>query len=135
MRYLLLLALLVCLSFGCKATLEPGGAYSTGTNSVNKVVDVGFFATDAAFDIAFSTVDAAFKFEQANRDLLWKVSPNIKHELDKLRPKAKQAVIDYTTARAVYMNNPTPGNLSLLNSLLVVMQNLSSVALAVLPKK
>jgi len=123
---------------GCGTTkLEPGGPYAP-TNAVPGSVlpapDPAFFAVDATFKLAYSALDAAFKFEYDNADLLWAISPTIKRELDKLRPKAIEIRNAYAVARAAYKANPTPANLSALESAMARCQQLAGVAQAILPK-
>lgn len=125
---------------GCKATLEPGGAYAPAVTNSNGVVtatqapDMAFYQVDAAFRVAYSTVDAVFKFEEDNRLALFKLSPDIKHTLDSIRPGAVKARDDYITARAAYMANPVPAGLSNLQTILLRMQQLTSAAQVVIPK-
>lgn len=136
-------ALLVTPLTGCKSNkLEPGGAYAPSTPVVTDGVtnwvataapDPIFYSTDVAFDFAYTIVDTAFKFEKDNRQLLWSLSPEIKQTLDKLRPQAAAVVTAYTTARAKYLQNPTPAGLSQLSTLLSQIQNLSAAAQAALP--
>lgn len=125
------------LLYGCKATLEPGGAYApVGTNGVAAVAaDVGFFEVDSAFDLADSAVLAVMKFERDNRAMLWKASAQIKHTLDGIRPQIVAAEVDYAKARQVYMANPTPANLSGLQEILSKAQSLLAAAQAALPTK
>lgn len=141
---LTLITACVCLTFsGCASKLASGGAYAPTreviSNGQTNIVataapDKGFFVADAAFDLAYSAVDAAFNFEKNNRLLLWQISPEIKHTLDKLRPQAFNAVQQYALARDAYMANPTPAGLDGLKTALGKMQQLSSAAQAVLPK-
>lgn len=128
---LLLAGLLAVGTFcGCRATLETGGAYAPA----GQQADMAFYAVDGAFDLAFSTVDAAFKFEKQNRAQLWKISPNIKHTLDKIRPEASQVVRQYLTAREAYKKNPTVEGLSDLETALATIKRLADAAIAVIPK-
>ncbi len=131
----ILLVLALCL--GCQSSrLEIGGSYAPGTNGVSTVkADMPLFVVDSAFDLAYSTIDATFKFERDNRLLLWKISPNIKHTLDVLRPQALKVAKEYLLVRAVYKNNPVPANLTALQSVLLKMQQLSVAAQAALPSK
>jgi hypothetical protein len=71
-----------------------------------------------------------FRFERDNRDNLWKLSPDIKHTLDKIRPDAAQAVQTYAAARKAYIANPTPTGLSMLNTILAKVQQVSAAAAA-----
>lgn len=115
---------------GCKATLEEGGAYAP----VGQAPDKAFYAVDAAYDLAYGAMDGAFKFEQQNRQLLWQISPEIKHALDKVRPQALVVARQYTAARKAYLANPTPSGLSTLQTTLSRLQQLSAAATAALPK-
>lgn len=115
---------------GCKSTLEPGGAYAPAGQAPDKA----FFAVDAAFDIAYSAVDAAFNFEKTNRQLLWKISPEIKHVMDKVRPQALVVAREYTEARRAYLLNPTPSGLTQLQTILSRLQQLSVAVTSALPK-
>jgi hypothetical protein len=127
---------------GCSSTkLEQGGAYapvitnSAGVVSLSMEPDYAFFVADSAFDLAVSSLDAAFTFERVNRAMLWQVSPQIKHGLDSIRPQAVQVKVDYATARAAYVANPVPANLSTLQAVLGKTQQLAGAAVAVLPKQ
>ena len=124
---------------GCKSgKLEGGGAYAPSTtNSAGIAVaqpDYKFFICDLAFSTAYSAVDAALTFEKNNRKLLWGVSPEIKHTLDKIRPVAWSAVQKYSRARRVYLTSPTPAGLSTLQNLLSEIQKIAASAQAALPK-
>jgi hypothetical protein len=131
------LVVALVLSFsGCKATLEQGGAYapvvtnSDGTISAVSAPEPVFFEIDAAFDLAYAAIDGAFKFERDNRDMLWKISPNVKHALDELRPKAADVVRRYSAARKAYMANPVPAGLDTLQRILAEAQSLGAAAAA-----
>ena len=122
---------------GCSSTgnkLDPGGAYAPTNGPVQVQPDYAFFVVDSAFDLAYSTVNAAFQFEYDNRALLWKASPNIKHALDQIRPKAVDVRNRYIAARTAYMANPVPAGLSQLQSILAEIQSLATAAAAALPK-
>jgi len=116
--------------------LAPGGAYAPVDANGNPIQapDMVFYNIDAAYDLAYSTVDAAFRFERDNRTLLWKVSPQIKHTLDSIRPQAVSANADYLRARAAYMANPTPAGLTALQTVLSKISQLATAAAAALPK-
>lgn len=139
-RYLLLgLAVLgvLCMAASCKqARLEPGGAYAPvdANGAATVQPDLAFYQADAAFDLAYSTVDAAFKFENDNRVLLWKVSPQIKHTLDQIRPQASSVVLEWAKARQTYLANPVPANLTPLQAILAKIQQLAVTAQSVIPK-
>lgn len=116
---------------GGNARLEQGGAYapvdfvvstnSAGIISTNVVelqqADFALFEADAAFNTAASAVQAVFRLERDNRALLWSISPKIKGELDTLRPAAWKAITEYTVARAAYLANPIPANLTPMETL------------------
>ncbi len=117
---------------GCKTSrFEPGGAY-THTNTAGAVtVDFALFYADNAFRAAHGTLDFAFKFEKDNRALLWSVSPDIKHGLDVIRPRAAAIVRQFATAREAYLLQPNPDSLSNLNGILDELQRLAAAAMAV----
>jgi hypothetical protein len=130
MKRLLLILLCSLALVGCKTTLESGGPYA----HAGQQADMAFYAVDGAFDLAFSTIDAAFKFEKQNRAELWKLSPDIKHTLDKIRPEASKIVRQYLTARDAYKKHPTPAGLTDLQFTLATIQRLAASALATIPK-
>jgi len=128
----LLLGMLAIGFTGCKQSqLEQGGAYSPGitsyvTNADSTVStnftataapDLAFYAVDSSFDLAYTTADAAFSIERKNRAFLWKISPQIKKTCDQLRPQFWSYVGKYTAARDVYKSNPSPPNLTTLQTL------------------
>lgn len=115
---------------GCKATLEPGGAYAP----VGQKADMTFYAIDAAFNLAYAAVDGAFKFERDNRKALWAISPKIKRDLDYIRPDAAKVVVRYMAARKAYLANPVPDNLTELQNVLALAQRISAAAVAAVPK-
>ena len=130
---------------GCQSPkLESGGAYApaaavvSADGSTNLVAtaspDPAFFVVDSSFDLAYSVIDAAFTFERENRAMLWKLSPEIKHSLDKIRPTAVEVRDRYITARAAYMSNPTPAGLSTLQDTLSKLKALSSAAQSAMPQ-
>lgn len=106
---------------------------SAGVVSLAVQPDYAFFIVDSAFDLAVSALDAAFTFERVNRAMLWKVSPDIKHGLDQVRPVAVQVKVDYAKARAAYMANPVPANLTILQQVLARAQQAAATAEAILP--
>jgi hypothetical protein len=100
LAFLAVVILPFALGATCKqARLEPGGSYApvdaTGAYTVQP--DLPFYQVDAAFAFAYSALDAAFKFESDNRVMLWKISPEIKHSLDRIRPDAVTARNQYAT--------------------------------------
>jgi hypothetical protein len=131
---------------GCKnfnRQLETGGAYAPGTNTVvngelvtvpTGAPDRAFFAVDSAFQLAHAVANAVFSYERENRLLLWNLSPDIKRDLDKIRPQYSDAVRKYAAARRAYTANPTPAGLSDLQTTLLQLQNFANAASAVLPK-
>lgn len=140
-----LTGLLFCGPMACKTkSLEQGGAYAPGaweTNADNSIAfkasqapDPTFYKIDAAYDLAYAAIDAIFSFEKNNRAYLWSLSPNIKHTLDDIRPKAVEANTRYLKARRVYISNPTPAGLSDLVTTLSQIQNLSAAASNAIPK-
>ncbi len=133
--FLWIVAIAMCVGAaltGCKTSnLEVGGAYS----QTNTVPDKAFFAVDSAFTLAHSMVNAAFESERENRQLLWKISPNIKHSLDAIRPTAWDLTVRYTAARKTYLKQPIPANLTRLQTFLSGMQNLANTAQAALNTK
>lgn len=142
------LLLNLCSASSCHGKLENGGAYAPGTNaltidattgitSTNFVAtaapDLAFFQVESAFDFAYSTIDAVFTIEHDNRLLLWKISPDIKHTLDKLRPEAVTIRNDYIKARIAYQANPVPANLSQLQTILARIQSTAAAVQAAIP--
>lgn len=124
--FLLALTLLT-LGVGCKSTLAPDGSY-------NKTVpDMAFYQADSAFGLAYDTINLAFEAEYNNRALLWSISPEIKHTLDKVRPVALQVRNDYVIARDAYLKNPTPAGLTGVQSILAKAQQLLS-AVSLIPE-
>lgn len=135
---ILTLASLLLVS-GCASKLQEGGAYAPDptTNAVTGIVttiaaDKPFFVVDSAFYLAYSAVDAAFTFERDNRATLWKLSPQIKHDLDAIRPDAVLARNAYMAARKSYIANPTPAGLDTLSTVLAKVQQLQTTANAVI---
>lgn len=127
----LLLIAIATLAFSCTSNkLQPGGAYAPTNTVVAVAPDIGFYTVESSFLLAESVVQTAFKFERDNRDMLWKISPDIKHTLDKIRPVSVEAIQRYAAARAVYKANPIPANLSTMQELLQKMQQLAASAQA-----
>lgn len=125
-----LFALTACGPTGCKSTLETGGAYAPA----GQAPDRAFFVADASYDLAYGAMDGAFKFEKQNRQLLWQISPEIKHSLDKVRPQALLVAREYSNARQAYLLNPTPEGLTKVQTVLSRLQQISAAATAALPK-
>lgn len=124
-------SLVGCGPTGCNGTLQEGGAYSQAGQKPDKA----FYAVDASFELSYSAVNTVFDFEKNNRQMLWDLSPEIKHTLDKIRPQAKEVVVAYAKARKEYTANPTPAGLSALETVLARMQQLATATQAALPKK
>lgn len=112
--------------------LEAGGAYSqTATSAALPEL----FVLDSSFDVAYDALDTTFKFERANRTMLWAISPNIKHSLDKLRVEASQVKLDYAIARQAYLANSIQTNLDALTTALTKLQAVNIAALTVIQNK
>lgn len=135
---------------GSTARLEQGGAYNPtalvlSTNDagvvsqtvvVSQTADFALYAADASFDLAYSTVQTAFKIERDNRQLLWGISHEIKHALDKIRPEAWALAGRYVAARKAYVDNASGANLSVLQEVLERFSQLAVAAqAAVVPPK
>lgn len=122
------------LATGCVTSkrLEAGGAYAA---SATQAAQPELFAVDASYDVAYSALDGVFKWEKANRAVLWKLSPTIKHTLDKIRAEAATVNMDYAIARQAYLASPTAPGLSDLLDAVGRMQNLNLAALAVVATK
>jgi hypothetical protein len=137
---LALAALLLCagLTFtttGCnKGTLAPGSLY-TATNVQPSTLDYAFFQVDSAFALAYATCDTAFTFEANNAAFCWKISPDIKHTLDKIRPEALNLAQQYSKYRKMFIANPTLANLSPLQTALNNLQPLTAQAQAAITVK
>lgn len=117
---------------GCKASLQPGGSYSpVDTNGVaTQKPDLAFYEVDSSYNLLYAAVDAAFTFERDNRLWLFKLSPQIKHTLDSIRPQAVSANARYLRTRTAYKANPTPADLSTLGTILAEIQQVSAAATA-----
>jgi len=119
------------LASGCKTpTLAAGGSYA----QAGQKPDLALYSADAAYASAYATLDFAFKFERDNRAMLWKISPQIKHSLDAVRPVAVQVNLRWAAARKAYLLHPVPANLTTLESILADGQRLAATATAALPK-
>lgn len=127
---LLTAGLLACALFsnGCKTPkLEAGGAYAT-TNTLGQVSqDLNLALADASYQFSYETVARVFEFERNNRDELWKLTPKIKRELDRLRPKVVEVDRRWALARQAYRINPTAGNLTTVRGILAEIQRLVPV--------
>ncbi|MDE2100124.1 MAG: hypothetical protein KGL39_22910 [Patescibacteria group bacterium] len=132
------------LGTGCQTHLAPGGAYapgyftvqtnadgSTGTKfTATAQADIAFYYADASYNTAFAIVDGAFKWEQQNRAALWKLNPNIKHTLDKLRPTAWDIHVRWAKARQAYLQNPIAANLTSYELIVAEIQKVAATAQA-----
>ncbi len=137
LRTFLTVTFAVMFMAGCASKkLESGGAYAPtdSTGAATAAPDLPLFTVDSAYRIAYNTVDSIFTIEKDNRDLLWKMNPEIKHTLDRIRPQAWEANVKFHTARNAYIANPVPANLAVLQQILATMQQLVATATAVLPK-
>lgn len=136
-----LLGLSLMVFIGCKATLEPGGAYAParvtlstnadGTLANAVMADKGLYLVDASFDLAYQTAQTVFETERKNRAFLQSLSPDIKKTLDQLRPQVVLAVKKFAVARTAYQQSPTPAGLSSLQTILSELQQISAAAQAV----
>lgn len=124
------LLILLC-ALGCISRLEPGGAYAPVNAAGVAVPDKPFLIADAAYQIAHKSGLAVFQFEKDNRLALWKISPSIKHTLDKWRPQFDKANKDYLTQRHVYKLNPCTENLDTLTGLLQKLQQVTTTVQSV----
>lgn len=128
------LVLMFLIPTACKTQLAPGGAYTHSITNADQTVtttsDVVLYNLDTSFKTAYDSINAAFETEYKNRDYFWKVSPEIKHTLDRIRPQAQQVVNDYAAARTAYLANPTPTNLSGVQAFLAKLQQLLLAASA-----
>lgn len=136
LRILALTFLVTALGLGCKGTLEKGGAYNPGITNIDGTVtyktDRALYTADSIFWATYSTLTDVFAIERKNRDLLWKVSPEIKHTMDKVRVQATVVVTAYGRARATYIANPGPTTLTNLNDWVNKLTSLAAVAEAAL---
>lgn len=135
-----LIAMPATLQTGCgHATLEQGGAYAPlpVTNIDGTVTQQGsayeLFVIDQSFQLAHTAVATVFQFERDNRALLWQVSPEIKHSLDRIRPQVVDAETRFAVGRKAYIAAPVPQNLTTLQGILTELQRLSLTAQAVVP--
>jgi hypothetical protein len=123
---------------GCKSPkLELGGAYApVGPDGVARIApDVGFFAVEASFKLAHNAIRTVFDFEMENEAMLWRISPEIKRTLDKVRPQVNDAILVYARARDAYLASPTPAGLSNLEFALAKVKQLALAAEAAVPKQ
>jgi len=133
----------LALALGCSsARLESGGAYApavtaAATNGVGQVAapDIEFYNVDALYQFAWHAANAAFDFEYQNRMALFSISPEVKRELDKIRPLAVKANREYLAARTGYLQNPTPAGLDTLGTLEAKLMQISQAAGALMPQK
>lgn len=125
---LALTALPLALTTGCGTTLAPGGAYAR----TNAAPDLALYRLDAAFATAHTAVDVAFQFEADNRALCWRISPQIKHSLDAIRPQATATVRAWAYARRAYLADPVPENLPALQQILAKLEQFSGAVTAAL---
>lgn len=132
----LAIATLALVGPGCalfqKDKLEAGGAYSA-TDVAAAMPEL--YVADSSFDLAVSGLTTTFNFEQDNRQLLWAITPDIKHSLDRIRIQAGAIKVEYAVARNAYLANPVPANLSTLNTILAKLVAVNSTALTVINQK
>jgi len=126
----LLLLSLLAFTPGCKSSrLETGGAYAP----TEETSDPAFYAVDSAYALAFASVNAAFEIERNNRLFLWNLSPEIKHTLDRIRPKAVEADKDYIQLREDYKKLPSGNKLDALRLILAKVQEFATESQGALP--
>lgn len=137
---MIVLAIAACLviiagcSSGCKGVdkrLEAGGAYNrtvtnTVTGTVTNVPNGLLFSADLTFKTLYGDFMAVSDFEFENRAALWKVSHQIKHDLDVARPKVRLIRAEFYAARKKYLDNPTPEGLNEIQRLLKQLELVSS---------
>jgi hypothetical protein len=130
MLRLLAITLLVCgVTVGCKTgRLEQGGAYAV----VGQQQELPLMIADQLYKTSYTALDLTFKIEKDNREVLWKLNPNIKHRIDALRDAAWAVNLKWATARALYVQNPIPANLSAMELVLAEMQKLVPIAQQIL---
>lgn len=136
-KSLLLAFVLACGIIGCQhGKLEPGGAYApVDTNGVPTLqADFGFYLAEATYRTVHSAGMAVFQFELDNRPTLWKLSPKIKQDLDKIRPDFWKYNGLYLRARTAYQLHPTQAGLDTMNSALAKLRQFSDAAQAVAPQ-
>lgn len=113
--------------WGCRTApkLEPGGVYAP-TNDVGQVIynDIGLALADASYKFAYETVTAVLRFEREHRAEIFKLTPDVKHALDAVRPKVVEVDRRWAVARQAYRANPTPAGLSTLQTILSEVQRL-----------
>lgn len=122
-------ALLLSTNLGCKTpSLEPGGAYAL-TNELGQVIynDIGLAMADATYKFTYESTLALLRFERDNRREIWAISPEVKRQLDKLRPKIVSVNHEWAVARSEYRLNPTEAGVTRLQSILKQIQQLLSV--------
>jgi len=125
------------MSIGCRAPqLEPGGAYAPiATNSAGIVTtntDLQLYLADREFIAAYDVVDSILTLERDNRALWWKISPEIKHTLDKVRPQAWDARNRYKALRQAYLSAPSPQGLAQLGAITDELSRMGSTIQAAL---
>jgi hypothetical protein len=125
---------------GC-VKLQPGGAYNpvttnivAGVETVTAHPDPKFFDAELAFDLTASILETVHTFEHNHRAELWALSPDIKRTLDKVWPVATAAEMAYAKASQAYIDNPTPGGLTGVQSALAEIQHAWTSVKAALPE-
>lgn len=128
---LLLTLSILAFTPGCKTSrLETGGAYAP----TEEASDPAFYAVDSAYALAFASINAAFEIERNNRLFLWNLSPDIKHTLDRIRPKAVEADRDYLELREQYKALPSANILQALKLILAKVQEMANESQTALPQ-
>jgi hypothetical protein len=127
---------------GCSSAnkrLEAGGAYNriTGTNADGTLItqpDPTFFTLDTTANLALDTIDGIFNAERDNRAFFFKLSPDIKRTLDKIRPDAVKYKNAYLDARKAYIASPTPAGLTALGDILAEVNRIMQAVSAAYPR-
>lgn len=134
-KWMMAIALVAMIGLvGCKTKLEPGGAYAP-TNELGQVQEnLPFEITDLAWKMTYDVADSVFSFERRNRVTLWNISPDIKHTLDKLRPKFWSIVQAWARARKAYEEYPSPAGLDTANNVVTELQRLLPAIQAAIPE-
>lgn len=135
----IILTLCLCASVvwlgGCahQLNLEAGGVYAPVNTNLDGTItiqrDTPLALADSSFMFYYDTINRVFHFERDNRAQLWKVSPEIKHSLDAIRPGCLAAKDGYLQARETYI--ASGGATNEWNTLQGALQNLKTYSVVV----
>lgn len=124
---------------GCATPhLANGGAYAPGAVNVSTNADgstitnfvassspnLALYYADASYSTAYAIVDGAFQWEKQNRTQLFALDPDIKHQLDAIRPAAWDVNQRWALARKAYLQSPIPANLTAIQQIIAQVQAL-----------